>query len=78
MGKTNAPELKTYMDKKLLLKLNCDRSVVGVLRGYDAFMNVHLADTFEVTDQDEHDELGVVVVRGNSIVSMEALEHIDT
>ncbi|KAJ1671139.1 hypothetical protein GGF38_001026 [Coemansia sp. RSA 25] len=77
MVKTNAPELKAYMDKKLLLKLNCDRAVAGVLRGYDPFMNVHLADAYEVISPEERESLGVVVIRGNSIVSMEALEHID-
>ncbi|KAJ2329030.1 hypothetical protein GGI00_004039 [Coemansia sp. RSA 2681] len=77
MVKTNAPELKSYMDKKLLLKLNCDRAVAGVLRGYDPFMNVHLADAYEVISPEERESLGVVVIRGNSIVSMEALEHID-
>ncbi|KAJ2582581.1 hypothetical protein GGH95_001456 [Coemansia sp. RSA 1836] len=77
MVKTNAPELKSYMDKKLLLKLNCDRAVAGVLRGYDPFMNVHLADAYEVISPEERESLGVVVIRGNSIISMEALEHID-
>ncbi|KAJ2491789.1 hypothetical protein IWW37_001988 [Coemansia sp. RSA 2050] len=76
MVKTSTPELKSYMDKKLILKLNCDRSVTGILRGYDPFMNVHLADAYEITNPKEHDPLGVVVIRGNSIVTMEALEHI--
>ncbi|KAI7827793.1 hypothetical protein BX661DRAFT_182505 [Kickxella alabastrina] len=48
MVRTMAPELKNYMDKKLHLQLNGNRTVIGVLRGYDAFMNVHLADAFEV------------------------------
>lgn len=76
MGRTSTPDLKTYMDKNLLLKLNGNRTVAGVLRGYDAFMNVHLADAHEILDTDEQESLGVVVIRGNSIVSMEALDPI--
>ncbi|KAJ2889544.1 hypothetical protein GGI21_006399 [Coemansia aciculifera] len=77
MVKANAPELKEFMDKKMVLKLNCDRTVAGVLRGFDPFMNVHLADAFEITGPETRDPLGVVVIRGNSILLMEALEHID-
>ncbi|KAI9500205.1 hypothetical protein GGI25_006267 [Coemansia spiralis] len=77
MGKTTAPELKAYMDKKLHLQLNANRSIIGVLRGFDPFMNLHLADAYEELDGNTYDPLGVVVVRGNSIVSMDALEPID-
>ncbi|KAJ1887465.1 hypothetical protein GGF37_005713 [Kickxella alabastrina] len=77
MVRTMAPELKNYMDKKLHLQLNGNRTVIGVLRGYDAFMNVHLADAFEVLSEEDHSPLGVAVIRGNSIVSMEALEPIE-
>ncbi|KAJ2534253.1 hypothetical protein EV175_007040 [Coemansia sp. RSA 1933] len=77
MAKTAAPELKAHMDKKVNLLLNANRSVVGILRGFDPFMNLHLADAHEVLDDGNYDPLGVVVVRGNSIVSLEALEPID-
>ncbi|KAJ1665433.1 hypothetical protein IW140_003403 [Coemansia sp. RSA 1813] len=77
MAKTAAPELRAHMDKKLHLLLNANRSVVGVLRGFDAFMNLHLADAHEELDDGKYDPLGVVVIRGNSIVSLEALEPID-
>ncbi|KAJ1646845.1 hypothetical protein J3B02_002949 [Coemansia erecta] len=76
MVKSSAPELKSYMDKKLYLQLNANRAVVGLLRGYDAFMNIHLVDAYEVISPDEQQPIGVAVIRGNSIVSMEALEPI--
>ncbi|KAJ2362654.1 hypothetical protein IW150_006951 [Coemansia sp. RSA 2607] len=78
MVKASAPELKSYMDKKLLLQLNANRTVVGLLRGFDPFMNIHLADAYEVVSEDSQNPLGVTVIRGNSIVSMEALEPIKT
>ncbi|KAJ2719215.1 hypothetical protein GGI07_005354 [Coemansia sp. Benny D115] len=77
MPKTMAPELRSYMDKRLHLQLNAGRAIVGILRGYDAFMNVHLIEAHDVSVEGQHTPLGVTVVRGNSIVSMEALEAVD-
>ena len=71
----NVPELKQYMDKKLRLKLNGNRAVVGVLRGFDQFLNLVLDDCLNDTTSDK-EPLGMVVVRGNSVQAMEALEHI--
>ncbi|KAJ2177361.1 hypothetical protein EV181_006562, partial [Coemansia sp. RSA 532] len=76
MRKPAAPELKLYMDKKLRLELNARRTVIGVLRGYDAFMNINLADAHEVIDNDQTTPIGHAVIRGNSIVAIEALEPI--
>lgn len=40
MSKTHPPELKKYMDKEMDLKLNGNRRVSGILRGFDPFMNM--------------------------------------
>ncbi|KAJ2712700.1 hypothetical protein H4R19_002622 [Coemansia spiralis] len=77
MVKTIAPELKQCMDKRLRLELNGNRSVIGVLRGFDAFMNVNLEDAREVVSEDDIRVLNHAVIRGNSIVALEALEPID-
>jgi len=61
------------MDKKLNIKLNANRNVVGVLRGFDQFMNLVLDNTLEVNGNDTT-EIGMVVIRGNSVVMIEALE----
>ncbi|KAG4204818.1 hypothetical protein ERO13_A04G061800v2 [Gossypium hirsutum] len=55
------PDLKKYMDKQLQIKLNANRMVVGTLRGFDQFMNLVVDNTVEV-------------IRGNSVVTVEALE----
>jgi len=68
------PELKQYMDKKLRLKLNGNRGVVGILRGFDQFLNLVLDEA--TSDNGDEEPLGMVVVRGNSVTAMEALEHI--
>lgn len=67
----NAPELKKYMDRKVSVTLNANRHVTGVLRGFDQFMNVVLDQTI---DDKEKSEIGMVVIRGASIILMECLE----
>ncbi|CAO0800970.1 ribonucleoprotein LSM domain-containing protein [Mucor lusitanicus] len=76
MGKTTTPELKKYMDKRLSLQLNGNRKVTGVLRGFDPFMNIVLDETVEEISATEKHNIGMVVIRGNSISIMEALERI--
>lgn len=37
------------MDKRLSIQVNCNRKITGVLRGFDAFMNIVLDEAFEET-----------------------------
>ncbi|KAI9350794.1 hypothetical protein BDR26DRAFT_833043 [Obelidium mucronatum] len=76
MSKAAAPELKKYMDKRLFLELNGNRKVSGVLRGFDPFMNIVLEDATEEVSATDRQDIGMIVIRGNSIVVMEALEKI--
>ncbi|CAA7016106.1 unnamed protein product [Microthlaspi erraticum] len=69
------PEFKKCMDKKLQIKLNANRMVIGTLRGFDQFMNLVMAETVAVNGDVETD-IGTVVIRGDSIVTVEALEPI--
>jgi len=64
------------MDKNLTIKLNGNRKVVGILRGYDQFMNLVIDNTVEEVSQNERNEIGMVVIRGNSVVMIEPLEKI--
>lgn len=47
IGKANPPELKKFMDKRCQLKLNGNRTVIGVLRGFDPFMNLVIDEAYE-------------------------------
>jgi len=76
VSKAHAPELKRFMDKRLGLKLNGSRRVQGILRGFDPFMNVVLDQAVEVGANNETKEIGMVVIRGNSIVMLEAMARI--
>jgi small nuclear ribonucleoprotein G len=54
------------------VSLNGKRSLVGLLRGYDAFLNVVL----ENVESENGQYLGQVVIRGNSIVQFEGIDRI--
>ena len=56
------------------VKLNANRHVTGVLRGFDQFMNLVLDNT---VDEKGKVDLGMVVIRGNSIITLTALERLD-
>ncbi|QKX54066.1 uncharacterized protein TRUGW13939_01149 [Talaromyces rugulosus] len=70
------PELKKYMEKRLFIQLNGNRKVIGILRGYDVFMNIVLDEAIEEKPDGEKVRIGMVVIRGNSVVMLEALERI--
>lgn len=76
MSKICVPELKKYMDKKLFIKLNGDRNLIGILRGYDVFLNLVLEEVLEELGGGQKNPIGTVVIRGNSVVMIEALERI--
>ncbi|XDA81329.1 hypothetical protein R6Z07F_011303 [Ovis aries] len=74
MSKAHPPELKKFMDKKLSLKLNGGRHVQGILRGLDPFMNLVIDECVEMATSGQQNNIGMVVIRGNSIIMLEALE----
>ncbi|CAH8544845.1 unnamed protein product [Schistosoma guineensis] len=76
MSKAHQPELKKYLDKRLRLKLNANREVVGILRGFDAFMNIVVSDAYEVTKDGNQIKIDMAVVRGNSINIVEGVDRI--
>eukprot|EP01107_Rhizomastix_libera_P003645 TRINITY_DN16295_c0_g1_i1.p1 TRINITY_DN16295_c0_g1~~TRINITY_DN16295_c0_g1_i1.p1 ORF type:complete len:113 (+),score=31.62 TRINITY_DN16295_c0_g1_i1:45-383(+) len=85
-NKVVAPELKTYLDKRMSVLMNGNRRVVGILRGFDQFLNVVLDEahstpqqtqqTQQQQQQTEGTPLGMVVIRGNSIIVIEPLERV--
>merc|ERR1711935_90162 len=77
MSKAGAgADLRKFMEKRLDLKLTANRHVVGVLRGYDQFMNIVLDNTVEIVSPTEKNEIGMVVIRGNSIMMWECLDRV--
>ena len=48
--------------------------VNGILRGFDPFMNLVMDEAFEESKKGEREPIGMVVIRGNSVVLLESLE----
>jgi small nuclear ribonucleoprotein G len=69
------PDLRKYMDKRLDIRMNASRRIVGVLRGYDQFMNLVMEDVEEIT-KEEKVPIGTIMIRGNSVVLWECLDKI--
>ena len=71
MSKHTGPDLKKYMEKNVSVKLNGNRLIKGTLRGYDQFMNLVLDNASEAGDEAKN--IGMIVVRGNSVVQLEVV-----
>lgn len=57
-----------FMDKRMMLKLNGGRTVVGILRGFDPFMNVVIDETVEECRDGTRNTIGMVVSRIDELV----------
>ena len=73
-GREQPPDLKKFMGKRLSVKLNGARRVVGRLSGFDVFMNLVLEEASEARAGGDEVPMGILIVRGNSVVQMECLE----
>lgn len=62
------------------MRLNGQRVVQGVLRGFDPFMNLVIDEAVEIVKKGDKDKekipIGMVVIRGNAVVLLEALDRI--
>merc|ERR1712142_122393 len=70
----NYPDIKKLLDKQVLIQVGGTRKVKGLLRGFDPFMNLVVDNALEVSLHGVKARLGTVVVRGNSVVTMEVLD----
>ena len=71
-------DLRSFMHNKLLLTLDKNKKVLGILRGYDLFMNLVLDDCIEILPNDYVRDLGRCFVRGSSVSFWECLSSEDT
>ena len=44
-------DLRKFMDLRVDLRLNGERRVVGIMKGYDQFMNIVLDEAIEIRQQ---------------------------
>jgi len=64
--------LEKAMDQKLSLLLKDSRVIEGKLTGYDEYMNMVLSDAEETMHENKR-RLGIVILRGNNVVSISIL-----
>jgi small nuclear ribonucleoprotein len=64
--------MEKTLNKKVSLLLKDNRVLEGKLTGYDEYMNMVLEETEERT-VDQTRRLGVVILRGNNVVSIAPL-----
>ncbi len=64
--------LERSLNKKINLLLKDGRQLTGTLTGFDDYMNMVLNDT-EESYNEEKKRLGMVVLRGNNVVSIAPL-----
>ncbi|KAK6903395.1 hypothetical protein V866_007864 [Kwoniella sp. B9012] len=74
MSRVSQPELKKFMDRRCFLNLQGGRQVSGVLRGFDMFLNLVVDQAHEELGGGQRKPCGMIVIRGNSVSSMELLD----
>ena len=72
------PDLKKYVEKRILVRLEGGRKVSGTLLGYDHYMNVVLSNAteecYDGTSKPMGDGSAPAVIRGNTVVSFEPMQ----
>lgn len=78
-------DLRKFMDLRVDLRINGERRIAGILKGYDQFMNIVLDEAIEITQrkdannkkEDVKRQLGTLVIRGSSVVLWENIDKVE-
>ena len=60
--------LEKSIGKTVLIKLRGGRTLRGLLEGFDQHVNLVLKNAENITDPDDIQELGTIVLRGDNVV----------
>ncbi|MCL7384957.1 MAG: RNA-binding protein [Thaumarchaeota archaeon] len=60
--------LSKSLGEKVLVKLRNGKLIRGLLQGYDQHLNLVLENAEEVIDQNNSNQIGTIVVRGDNII----------
>lgn len=60
--------LQSMMGQPVLIKLKGAREVKGVLRSYDAHMNIILQEAEEILKDGNTKKLGTIIIRGDNVI----------
>jgi small nuclear ribonucleoprotein G len=85
-SKGTGPDLNKHIDKHIQIKLQGNRVIQGILRGFDQFLNLTLEEAQEINNNANKEKtknninypinMGTAVIRGNSVLLIESLEKI--
>ncbi len=68
-------DLRKFMDLRVDLRMNGERRIAGIMKGYDQYMNIVLDEAIEITkpvnktkeNPADNRNLGMIVIRGASV-----------
>lgn len=66
--------LETNLGESIEIKIWFDRTLRGVLEGYDDHLNLYLKDSKDVSDPENIASIGDIVLRGDTVVMVRSLE----
>lgn len=77
-------DLRKFMDLRVDLRLNADRRIAGIMKGYDQYMNIVLDEAIEIAKPgangknaaEQNRDLGMIVIRGASVQLWENLDKV--
>ena len=77
-------DLRKFMDLRVDLRMNGDRRIAGIMKGYDQYMNIVLDEAIEISktkgqvagDKNQNRSLGMIVIRGASVQFWENIDKV--
>jgi len=77
-------DLRKFMDLRVDLRMNGNRRIAGIMKGYDQYMNIVLDEAIEIVKAssgkdapaESNRNLGMVVLRGASVQLWENLDKV--
>ena len=68
MSDTAIKFLEESVGKAVLVRLKGGRSLRGKLQGFDQHMNIILEDADDISDTNNTEKLGTIIVRGDNVI----------
>jgi len=68
MSDTATKILEESVGKAVLIRLKGGRSLRGKLQGFDQHMNLVLEDADDISDANNTQKLGTIIVRGDNVI----------
>uniref|UniRef100_A0A8I4A1S6 Sm domain-containing protein n=1 Tax=Callithrix jacchus TaxID=9483 RepID=A0A8I4A1S6_CALJA len=73
---TLASQIEKIYGQEVIIEIKWWQTCPRILRGFDPFMNLVIDECVEMATSGQQNNIGMVVIRGNSIIMLEALERV--